>query len=51
MAALSLSTPPQLGADAKYGDYKNCLLENFYLELCSYCLEQYGTLPPELRRR
>ena len=44
MAGLSPSTPPKLGPNAKYGDYKGWLLENFYLELCSYCLEQYGAL-------
>lgn len=38
MAVLSLSSPPSLGPDAKYPDYKDWLLDNFYYYLCSYCL-------------
>lgn len=38
MAVLSLSEPPVLGQSAKYSDYKDWLLGNFYYYLCSYCL-------------
>jgi hypothetical protein len=44
MPKISLSVAPDLGDDAKYGEYKPWLLENFYRDLCSYCLEQYGAL-------
>jgi hypothetical protein len=42
MAELRLSPPPELGRGAKYQDYRPWLLENFHLDLCSYCLLQYS---------
>lgn len=41
MAELRLSTPPDLGPKARYQGYKDWLLDNFHLDLCSYCLQQY----------
>lgn len=41
MADLRLSVPPDLGAGAKYPQYKEWLRDNFYLDLCSYCLQQH----------
>lgn len=41
MAELPLSPPPDLGPNAKYTDYREWLLDNFYCYICSYCLQQY----------
>jgi len=38
MAVLPLSEPPALGQTAKYSDYKDWLLDNFYYYLCAYCM-------------
>jgi hypothetical protein len=41
VAELPLSPPPDLGPNAKYPDYREWLLDNFYCHVCSYCLQQY----------
>lgn len=41
---VDLGTPPDLGPNAKYGDYKGWLQRHFYRNLCSYCLLQHQTL-------
>jgi hypothetical protein len=38
MPTLKLTTPPNLGAGAKYPDYKPWLLGEFFDHICSYCL-------------
>ena len=38
MPQVTLSARPILGANAKYGDYREWLLQNYFDHLCSYCL-------------
>jgi len=44
MARIELSTPPPLAAETPYPQYKNWLLDNFFQNLCSYCLIQHESL-------
>ncbi len=41
MARIELTAPPNLRKQAKHPEYKAWLAENFYLDICSYCLQQY----------
>ncbi len=38
MAVIALSDPPDIGEGARYADYKDWLLTNFWLKICAYCL-------------
>jgi hypothetical protein len=44
MARIALSAPPDLPATTSYRQYKNWLLDNFFKNLCSYCLMQHESL-------
>src|SRR5258708_17816104 len=44
MARLELSGPPAFRGRVDYSKYKPWLLENFFDNLCSYCLVQHGAL-------
>jgi hypothetical protein len=41
VADLRLSPPPDLGPGARYSEYRGWLHDNFYRDICSYCLLQY----------
>ena len=44
MAWIELSAPPSRPAGGPYQQYKSWLLDNFFNNLCSYCLIQYESL-------
>ena len=47
MARIELSAPPNLSAGSSYRQYKTWLLDNFFKNLCSYCLIQHEALEVE----
>src|SRR5262245_59562265 len=44
MARIELRPPPLLSAGTSYQQYKRWLLDNFFQNLCSYCLIQHESL-------
>lgn len=47
MAKVELTPPPNYPKGTRYAAFKPWLLENFFQDLCSYCLQQYATLSIE----
>lgn len=47
MAKVELTPAPWHPAGTRYEAFKPWLLENFFQDLCSYCLQQYATLSVE----